>query len=350
MAGPGLLADTIVKRWQDHLPLHRLEKIYAREGLDLARSTMCGWHENLAALCKSLIQAMWKDAFTAPYLCTDATGVLVQAKHRCRHGHFWVVAAPRLHVLYSYSKKHDGKAVDEILSDYKGYLVADAHAVYDHLYKEKEIVEVGCWAHARRYAFKAMTSDPERARYALALINELFRVERAIASVPTKKRVKVRQDKSKPVVDTFFAWCDEQVDQVLDETPIARAIGYARNQREALQRFLEDGRLPIHNNLSEQQLRREVVGRKNWLFLGSDDAGEVNTTFVSLLASCQLHEIEPWGYLRDLFCLLPTWSQLRILELAPANWKETLKQEDAQQRLAANIHRQVTLGKLEAHL
>ena len=136
---------------------------------------------------------------------------------------------------------------------------------------------------------------------------------------------------------------------VLDETPTAKAIGYALNQRVALQRFLDDGRLPIHNNGSERALRREAIGRKNWIFVGSDDAGEVNANFVSLLASCQLHAIEPWAYLRDLFCLLPSWPARRVLDLAPVNWEQALNNDDTQQRLDANIFRRATLGLLANH-
>ncbi|MEW6268343.1 MAG: IS66 family transposase [Thermodesulfobacteriota bacterium] len=347
LAGPGLLADSVVRRWQDHLPLHRLESIYAREGLALARSTMCGWHADLADLAKPLVAAMWQDGFTCPYLCTDATGVLVQAKDKCRGGHFWVVVAPERHVLYAYSPKHDSAAVDRLLAGYRGHLVADAHAVYDHLYKSGLVVEVGCWCHGRRYYWKALESDPGRARTALALIGELFRIERGIADSSLEERALVRQRDSRPVVDRFFAWCDAEAPLVLDDTPIAKAIGYAQNQRVALSRFLDDARLPLHNNASELALRRQVVGRRNWLFVGNDDAAEVNTTFVTLLASARLHEIEPWAYLRDVFCLLPSWPSRRILELAPACWKQTLEQEDTQQRLAANVFRRASLGKLE---
>lgn len=349
LAGPGLLADTIVRRWQDHLPLHRLERIYLREGLELARSTVCGWHGALAELAKPLLAAMWQDALTAPYLCTDATGVLVQAKERCRCGHFWVVLAPEQHVLFGYTPKHDGAAVDSLLGSYSGYLVADAHAVFDHLYRSGEVVEVGCWAHARRYFFKSMGSDPVRARQALTFIGELFRIERGLASAPPPWRKEGRQARSKPVVEAFFAWCDTQAAQVLDETPLAKGIGYVRNQRAALARFLDDGRLPIHNNGSERALRREAVGRKNWLFVGSDDGGEVNATFVSLLASCEMHGLEPWGYLRDLLCLLPGWPRGRVLELAPAYWRKTVADPDTERRLTANVFRQVTLGEHEAH-
>jgi transposase len=349
LAGPGLLADTIVRRWQDHLPLHRLERIYGREGLELARSTICGWHEALGGLVKPLLDAMWADARGAPYLCTDATGVLVQAPEKCRRGHFWVVIAPERHVLFRYTAKHDGAAVDGLLDGYEGYLVADAHAVFDHLYKRGTLIEVACWAHARRYWWKALETDPERARQALAYIGGLFQVEREAAAAPPEARLAARRTQSKSILDAFFTWCEAQANQVLDETPTAKAIGYALNQRVALQRFLDDGRLPIHNNGSERALRREAIGRKNWLFVGTDDAAEINAAFVSLLASCQLHDIEPWAYLRDLFCLLPGWPVRRVLDLAPVCWKKTREELDTQQRLDANVFRRASLGLLDNH-
>ncbi len=349
LAGPAFLADSIVRRWQDHLPLHRLERIYGREGLELARSTICGWHASLAQLAKPLIVAMWKDALTAPYLCTDATGVLVQDLEKCRNAHFFVVAAPEKHVLFGYTPKHNSAAIDALIGSYKGYLVADAHAVYDHLFASGDVVEVACWAHARRYLFKSLGSDPERARHALALIQGLFAIERKYKSAMPTDRLKARKAESKFLVDGFFAWCEAQAPLVLDETPIQKAITYARNQEAALRRFLDDGRLPLHNTFSEREVRREAIGRKNWLFLGSDDGGDTNATFVSLLASCQLHGIEPFAYLRDLFCLLPSWPAKRVLDLAPAYWKKTIQDEHAQKTLATNVFRQASLGLLSEH-
>jgi transposase len=343
IAGPGVLAETIVRRFDDHLPANRQERISARDGMELARSTICAWHFKLHLTVLPLLLAMWKDALSSPWLATDATGVLVQAKDKCRTGHFWTVIAPERHVLYAYSARHDSAAVDAILKGYKGHLVADAHTVYDHLYRSGEVIEVCCWAHCRRYFYKALASDPDQARHGLALIKGLFDIEDRIARAPPGKRRAVRARESKPLVDRFFAWCEEQAPHVLDETPIARAIGYARNQRAALERFLADERLPLHNNGSENALRRQAVGRGNWTFLGNDQGGEVNAGFVSLLASCRLHGIEPWAYLRDLLCLLPDWPARRILELAPVNWRKTLEQQDTQRRLDGNIFRRITL-------
>ena len=319
-----------------------MQGLFAREGMALPKSTLCDWHIELALQAQPLIEAMKADALQQSVLLTDATGVLVQAKERCRRGHFWVLVAPDRHVLFEYSSRHDGAAVDQLLPNYSGYLVADAHPVYDHLYRKQGAVEVGCMAHCRRYFIKAMDSDPERAKAALAPISALFRIERSIATAPRKKKEAVRKKKSAPLLKQFFDWCDREKPRVLDESPIERAITYATNQREALQRFVHDGRLPLHNNDSERALRREAVGRKNWLFLASEDGALANTTFVTLLASCQLHGIEPWSYLRDLFCLLPSWPVSRVLELAPVHWKQTLEQQDTQQLLAANVFRRST--------
>ena len=267
-AGPALLAETIVRRWLDAMPLHRMERMYAREGLPLARSTMCGWHESLAELVKPLVSAMHQEALQAPVLCTDATGVRIQAKDRCAQGHFFVVIALNLHILFFYTKDHNREAVDEIFDGYQGFLVADAHRVYDHLFAEGEIVEVGDWAHARRYYHKSLESDPERAKVALGRIAALFRIERELKDLEPIARAIARKKRSQPIVNDHFAWCQEQALAVIDDTPIQKAIRYSLNQRDALRRFLEDGRLPLHNNWSEAQLRREAVGRKNWMFLG----------------------------------------------------------------------------------
>jgi len=343
LAGPGMLADTIVKRWQDHLPLNRLEDVYARDGVELARSTICGWHGTLAELAKPLIGAMRADALKLPYLCIDATGVLVQNKDKCRTGHFWVLVAPGRHVLFEYTAQHSSQAVDDVLGDYQGYLVADAHAVYDHLYRTGDVIEVNCWAHCRRYFFKALTSDPERATVALGWIGALFRIERSLTDSPRTKKERTRQKRSEPIVNAFFSWCDAEAKDVLDGTPIADGIRYARNQRAGLSRFLEDGRLPIHNNMSERELRREAVGRKNWIFVGSDEGGTVNATFTSLLASCRMHNVEPWAYTRDILCLLPRWSEHRLLELSPVEWSKTREREDVRASLETNPFRKLTL-------
>ena len=349
MAGPGLLANVIVRRFDDHLPYNRLENVYEREGMRLGRSTLYGWLDALRGLFAPLIKAMLADAKSAPYLCIDATGVLVQAPEKCSRGHFWVLVVPGKHVIFAFSHDHDSAAVDKLLGGYDGHVVADAHAVYDHLYGEDSATEVACWGHARAYFFKTLASEPEVAQEALSNLRVMFMLERKFADKPRKQRERMRQSKVKVLVDRHFELCRRHEDTALEGTPLHAAIRYSLNQEQALRRFLDDGRLPATNNISERQLRRQAVGRANWLFIGSDDGAEVNTTFATLVASCHMNDIEPEAYLRDIMCLLPSWPQSRVLELAPCNWKQTRQQPDAQQRLAANPFRTAVLDLDAVH-
>ncbi len=344
IVGPGMLAETITRRWLDAMPVNRQTGMYAREELSLTRSTICGWHISASGLVRPLIEAMFRDARMQSILLTDATGVAAWAKGGCRREHFWVLIALGRHVLFKHSQKHNSDAVDSFLRGFKGYLVADAHSVYNHLYATGDVVEVACWAHCRRYFFKSVQSDPDRAHKAMAWISALFKIERALKGKEAAEVQAGRAKRAQPIIDSFFAWCDKEASVVLDDTPIQKAVNYARNQRGALQRYIEDGRLPICNNASERELRREAVGRKNWNFVGSKDGAEANANFMSLLASCQMHGIEPWRYLLDLFCLLPNWPVRDVLRLAPAFWRETLKDDNVQRLLDANIHRRVALG------
>lgn len=345
LAGPGLLAQVLVDKYEDHQGLHRQERRFEREGLHLSDSTLGGWVESLHTLCDPLVLAMCADAkATCPYIATDATGVLVMAKEECRRGHFFVLLGGGKHVLFRFAKEHTSEAIQKFLTGYQGYIVADAHSIYDALYR-KGCVEVGCMAHARRYFYKALESDPERARIALSLIGKLFRVERDLTSASRSQRERGRKDKSRALLEAFFRWCEQERDKVLDHTAIAKAIGYTLNQRVALSRFLDDGRLPLSNNDSERALRQLVIGRRNWLFVGSDEGGKRAATFVSLIASAKLHDLEPYAYLRDLFCLLPSWPRNAVLDLAPAYFNQTLQREDVQQRLNANVFRRINLGQ-----
>lgn len=346
LAGPALLAQVVIDKFEDHQGLHRQERRFARDGIHLADSTMGGWMKSLHTLCDPLVLAMCVDSKkTCPFIATDATGVLVLDKEECRRGHFFVLLGGDKHVLFRYSDEHTTAAIKKFLGDYKGYVVADAHSIYDALYRDGKCIEAACWAHARRYFYKALGSDPERARLALALIAKLFKVERELEGETRTKKERIRAAKSKPVLNSFFAWCLDEKGKVLDGTPVAMALGYALNQRAALERFVADGRLPIHNNDSERALRQLVIGRRNWLFVGSDEGGHRAATFVSLIASAKLHGLEPYAYLRDLFCLLPSWPRNRVLELAPAYFNETLKREDVQERLRDNICRAISLGQ-----
>jgi transposase len=183
IAGPSLLANVLVRRFDDHLPYNRLENVYEREGMRLGRSTLYGWCDALRAIFAPLVAAMLRDARDAPYLCVDATGVLVQAPEKCSRGHFWVMIAPARHVIFAFSETHDSAAVDKLLGEYRGVVVADAHAVYDHLYGEHGAAEAGCWGHTRAYWFKCLATEPEIARELLDNPRVMFLLERKFADI-----------------------------------------------------------------------------------------------------------------------------------------------------------------------
>jgi hypothetical protein len=276
---------------------------------------------------------MLNEAMTsAHFIGTDATGVLVQANERCKKGHFWVLVADQDHVLYRYSKRHSSDEPKAFFKGFRGTIVADASNVYDALFRLPEGPnEAGCNAHARRYFYKALSSNRDRALVGVGFFNRIFELEREWAKLPPQKRLVLRQERSAPVTEALRCWRDEQLasSAVADGTPIRRALNYLFNHWDALTRFLRDGKIPISNNRSELELRRLVIGRANWLFCGSDDTAPQTCTFVSLVASCELHKLDPEAYLRDLFRVLPIWPRNRVLELAPKYWTRTRARLDS---------------------
>lgn len=338
MAEPGLLAHVLVSKFSDHIPLHRQEGIFKREGFRIARSTLCEWVEASTKLLGHIVDAMWADAQrNASYSIVDATGVLVQAKDECKRAHFYVVVVPQSHVLYRFTSKNDGPTVASLFADFKGYIHADAASVYHELYRQElgHLVEVGCWSHARRKFFEALSRDRERALTGIGFISHLYDVQRAMADAKTGiADAAKRAALARPILAKLLRWARREFRLVEASTPIHAALGYLIRQRRALLRFLDDGRLRLDTNPAELALRREVVGRKNWLFVGSDGAARWNTVAVSLIASCQMHDIEPWSYLRDVLTLLPSWPASRVLELAPKYWRATEALATTQERLA----------------
>ncbi len=187
LAGPGLLARVMVAKFCDHLPLHRQERIFAREGLDLARSTLGDWVEACHELTKYVVEAMWQEALQSDYVAVDATGVLVQHREKCRRGHFWVLCSDNGHVLFRYSRRHNKQSVGELLGSYKGYIQADAATVYDFLFLTEECTEVGCWSHARRRFFDSLSTDRERALVAMGFIRALYQIDREMREMTSQK-------------------------------------------------------------------------------------------------------------------------------------------------------------------
>lgn len=345
-AGPGMIAHVLVTKYGDFAPLHRQEGISERDGLPLARSTMCNWVCESTNLLESVVDAMVKDAHNAHCIAMDATTVNVQAPQKCHKGYFWALLADQDHVIFRFTMRHEQNGPSEFLRGFKGYVLADAHSVYEKLYRTEEVTEVGCWAHSRRRFFDAIPSDKDRALTGINFISKLYAIDDAVKKkdLPPAARTKERQRLAQPVIQAFRAWLDREELMVLPKSPIGQAISYARNQWIPLTRFLEDGRLRLDNNRTELELRREAIGRKNWLFVGNEDGGKWNAIATSLIASCKLHGIEPWAYLRDVLILLPDWPKSRVLELSPKFWKQTLENTDARKRLDDSVWSRVFRG------
>jgi transposase len=323
-----LLAKVLVGKFADKLPFHRQEGIFAREGVPITRAVMCGWTKAAHALAHHVVDAMEQDARAhAHVIATDATGVLVQANKKCKKGHFWVYVADRDHVIFRYSAQHNSEQPKAYFKGFRGTVLSDASNVYDVLFGLPDSPgEANCWSHARRYFYKAIDSENhEEALIGIGFCNVLFELEQQWKTLPPQKRLEMRKQRASPVIAMLKKWKDEQLEspRVAEGSRLRKALNYLTNQWPALCTFLENGRVAIHNNESERQLRALVTGRANWLFVGSDETAPWTCTFVSLVASCGLQGIDPEGYLRDLFRVLPVWPKNRMLELAPKYWRET---------------------------
>lgn len=279
---------------------------------------------------------------TAFCLATDATGIAVQPirthekqRQPCRRGHFFVIVADRDHVFFEYTPKETSRVVSEMFRGFSGYIQADAKSVYDVLFREPEPdlfdegdgavrVEIGCWSHNRRGFWEAAAAKSVVARAGLARIGRIFDLDASWRDKPPSEIGRLRQTHLRPHMEAFFAWAEQEYSRVRDQRGLLRsALGYAVRQKAALLRVLDDGRLILDNNRSERALRRIAVGRKAWLFVGSDDHAESAGHLFSLIASARLHGLDPETYLRELFRVLAHWPRDRYLELAPLFWAKT---------------------------
>ncbi len=271
MADPSAIANVAVSKYGDILPLHRQETISARDGFTLPRSTQCGWLKEAHRITYRIVEAMADEARTSAFcIATDATGAPVKSPGGCEKWHVFVFVADRDHVFFRYTDAHRAANVSSMLEGFGGYLLADAAKIYDALYQPGKMVEVGCWYHQRKYFWKALESDPVRAYEALSLIAKLFRVARECADLPMPERTRERAARAGPILELLDRWIETHRGVVDPRGSLDAAITYYDNQREALRRFLEDGRLPLDNSVSERGLRNLVLGRANWLYFAND--------------------------------------------------------------------------------
>jgi transposase len=347
IATASLLAHIVSDKLCDGLPLHRQEDRFARLGVRIDRGSMSRWLEDLGMIMgSSLVKAMRDDAFaTAFCISTDATGVLVQPiptgdkqRRACRRGHYFVQIADADHIFFEYTPKETSAAVGEMFRGYSGYIQADAKSVYDFLFRAPEQRvplddqavdlavrhELGCWSHVRTKFWEAAITKDVVARGGLARIARIFELDRSWRHRAHAEIKALRDEHLRPHVDAFFAWVAVEYDKVKAQRGFLRtAFGYAQRQHGPLTRFFDDCRLRLDNNASERALRKIAVGRKAWLFVGSDDHAQAAGNLMTLIASARLHGLDPEVYLRDVFRVFPYWPRDRYLELAPKYWLAT---------------------------
>jgi transposase len=333
LPGPGLLAHLIVSKYTDHLPLHRLERLYERQGVILRRSTLCDWLAASATLLQPLYARMIEVVLQSCVLHTDDTTVKLQdvATHRLSTARLWVYLGDWAHPYnvfdFTVNRKRDGP--QQFLASYQGYLQADAFSGYDGLYlpapgtSAAPILEVACNAHARRKFYEARGSDLLRSHQALAYYRQLYELERSAARVALddEQRRQMRQDICVPILERFHRWLEKQRPEVLPKSPMGEALSYALNNWAALVRYTEAGYLAIDNNVAEREMKRIAIGRKNWLFVGSPQGGQTAAVLFSFTSTCQRLGVEPWAYLQDVLERLPTTPAERLGDLFPNHWQ-----------------------------
>lgn len=336
LPGPGLLAQIIVDKYQDSLPLYRSEGRFERLGVTLPRSTMGDWMAAAAELLTPLYLLMIQHILNSKVLHTDDTTVPVRDEKQTTHryGRLWDYIGDAEHpgVVFDYTPTHvrDGPAT--FLRDFKGYLQADAYGGYDGIYAGSAgaIVEVACWAHARNKFKEAQATDPERTLAAKAWIRKLYDVEdeakaeiarlHLVGAAAAAVFLRLRQEKSVPLLTSLCQWLLAQKAQVLPKSPITAAINYVLNQWQALNRYTTDGDLHIDNNISERTLKLIGSGRNNWLFVGSDQGGHTAAVLFSFTATCKHLGLDTFAYVRDVLTRLPTQPAVRLEDLLPHRW------------------------------
>jgi transposase len=363
LLAPSMAAHVIMENVGKGLPLFRLEDTFAREGVAIDRGTLARMKKLVGdALGLTVVRAMHQHALrTAFCISTDATGVCVQpiyshekGSQPCKKGHFLTMIADRDHILFEYLEKENGPGIYEKFRGFNGYVQADAKAVFNLLFADEEELnrktsgvehdgcertEVGCWYHCRRRFWEASTAKCPVAREGLVRIGRIFELDASWKDKPPSEIKALRAGLLRPHVDHFFAWVEEQRAVFRERRGYTHsALEYARNQREVLTRFFDDGRLVLTNNGAERAIKAVALGRKAWLFCGSDDHAKSTAALYSVIASARLHGLDPEEYLRCLIRLVPLWPQDRMIELSPLFWERTRLRLDPVQ-LAAELGR-----------
>jgi transposase len=321
------------------VPHYRLERELADQGVPLDRGTMGRYVEHGGnTLGATIVQAMWADAIAnAQVISTDATGALIQPEkvapgglaQACKKGHFFTAVVDCDAILFAYVEHHSSDSVRQLFGEFRGYLQADASNVYDVLEHGRPkdtddgVTLVGCFAHLRRYFFEAAICRYPAGLQGLMRIRAIYAADQAVSRAAETERKVLREQHVRPLATGFFEWARGARAGTHGRNLATKALGYAVNQEAELMRVLDDVKLPLDNTRSERALRKIVVGRKAWMFYGSDTHAEAAAAIFSVIASCRLHRVDPFCYLDEILRILPYWPRDRYRELAPRHWLAT---------------------------
>lgn len=329
--GAGLLAHVVTSKYGDHMPLYRLEPIFRRHGVEISRSTMSEWCGAVSALLEPVATQIAAEVLSSKWIQSDDTTVEVQDRSRSPaypKGHIWVYRGEDGSAFYDFTWKRNSEGPLRILEKYRGYLQADAAPAYDGVYAKLPVMEVGCWAHARRRFKEAVRTSPREASQVVVWIGELYGLERSAKKrkLDASARKQMRRQQSKPILNGIHEYLKKITVTALPKSPLGDAIGYALRQWDALCRYTDNGSLEIDNNGAENALRPLCLGRKNWLFIGSEAAAHRTMVLLTLVQTCKAHHVDPFVYLRDVIDRVSTHPMSRIDELTPPRWKELRSQ------------------------
>ncbi len=327
LASESMLAQVVTAKYRDHLPLYRQSGIYRRHGAQIPESTLGDWIKVSAELLQPIVGAMHKRILRGDYIGTDDTSITVcggPKKGGSKRAFIWSYIGELGDVVMDFTQGRSRDGPQRMLKGFAGYLQADAYAGYTNLYQDGSIKEVGCMAHARRRFFEALDTEKEHAETALACIGRLYAVERAAKELDPDERQALRKADAAPVFSELYEWLFLLQDHVLPKSPIGKATSYFVKNADALKRYMDDPRLRIDNNRTERTMRQVAVGRKNWMFAGSEAGGHRAATLYSLTISCWELGIDPFVYLSDVLGRLSSTPSSEIESLTPRNWKQAL--------------------------
>jgi transposase len=323
IAGAGLLAQIVIDKYIDHLPLHRQQQRFSRDGLNIPYSTITDWVSSTCILITPLYEALKKKVLQSPYLHADETHIKVLDKDKkgsTHRGFFWVYhnSMDDL-VFFDYQQGRGREGPRQILEGFAGYLQTDGYSVYNSITEHTDATLMHCWAHARRYFYDAQQSDPDQAKHALTLIGKLYDIERLAREekFSDDQIHAIRQKKAVPILDELKVWMTEGYILARPKSPIGKAFGYSLERWNGLMTYTTDGRLNIDNNSVENSIRPVALGRKNYLFAGSHEAAQRSAMLYSLMGTCKLHGINPFEWLRDTLQKINDHPINRIHELLP---------------------------------